>query len=201
MGVLTLRARLLIALAYVLVLAIGSMLVPLVRSVSDRIEAEVKQQSLTQADYVAASVTQRAELDELVATSARRVRGRVVIVDRDGIVLADSSPGTVGADFSNRPEIAAALRGDVEQVERESETLDQQILATAVPVVRNGRRDGAVRITQSVDAVAARGVVGDDRARARGPDRARPGSGGGSTARGEHRAAAAPAGECGPARR
>ena len=32
MGVLTLRARLLLALAYVLVLAIGSMLVPLVRS-------------------------------------------------------------------------------------------------------------------------------------------------------------------------
>ena len=41
MGVLSLRARLVLVLAYVLVLAIGSMLVPLVRSVRDRVEAEV----------------------------------------------------------------------------------------------------------------------------------------------------------------
>ena len=41
MGVLSLRARLVLALAYVLVLAIGSMLVPLVRSVRDRVNAEI----------------------------------------------------------------------------------------------------------------------------------------------------------------
>ena len=51
----TLRARLLLALAYVLVLAIGSMLVPLVRSVASRIDAEVKTQSLGQAEVVAAT--------------------------------------------------------------------------------------------------------------------------------------------------
>ena len=56
MGVLTLRARLLLALAYVLVLAIGSMLVPLVRSVRDRVDAEVDTQALAQAEVVAATV-------------------------------------------------------------------------------------------------------------------------------------------------
>ena len=40
MGVLSLRARLVLALAYVLVLAIGSMLVPLARSVRDRVNAD-----------------------------------------------------------------------------------------------------------------------------------------------------------------
>ena len=43
----TLRARLVLVLAYVLVLAIGSMLVPLVRSVRDRISAEVSQAAVS----------------------------------------------------------------------------------------------------------------------------------------------------------
>jgi len=153
MGVLSLRARLVLVLAYVLVLAIGSMLVPLVRSVRDRVSAEVEQQAVTAAEVVAATAAGTEELDQLVATSARESRGRVVIVDANGVVLADSSPGSLGEDFSNRPEIAAALRGDVAQDQRRSETLDQEILATAVPLVRDGERAGAVRITQSVDAV------------------------------------------------
>ena len=149
----TLRARLLLALAYVLVLAIGSMLVPLVRSVSDRIDAEVKTQALGQAEVVAATAAGSEQLDQLVRTSAREVRGRVLIVDRRGEVVADSSPGTVGADYSTRSELASALRGRPEQVTRDSATLDERILATAVPILRDGRTDGAVRVTQSVDAV------------------------------------------------
>ena len=154
MGVLTLRARLVLALAYVLVLAIGSMLVPLVRSVRDRVDAEVKTQALGQAEVVASSATGDAPLDALVTSSAREVRGRVVIVDRDGVVLADSSPGTIGFDYSTRSEIARVLRGaSFAQEQRDSATLDERILATAVPIVRNGQTDGVVRITQSVDAV------------------------------------------------
>lgn len=153
MGVLSLRARLLLALAYVLVLAVGALLVPLVRSVRDRVSAEVKTQALAQADAAAAlaASTNAAELARLVSTTARNVRGRVVVTGPNGRVIADSSPGSVGADFSNRPEIAAALRKRVFQEARPSETLGQRILATAVPI-RGGRR-GAVRITQSVAAV------------------------------------------------
>jgi signal transduction histidine kinase len=88
-----------------------------------------------------------------VKTSAAHVRGRVVIVDRTGRVLADSEPGGVGADYSTRPEIAGALRGRIVQEERDSDTLGQRTLATAVPVVRGGRPNGAVRVTQSVDAM------------------------------------------------
>src|SRR4029079_16401722 len=91
MGVLTLRARLVLALAYLLVLAIGSMLVPLVRSVRDRVNAEVETQALSQAETVAATYAGGADADSLVASAAREVRGRVVIVDRRGRVIADSS--------------------------------------------------------------------------------------------------------------
>ena len=149
----TLRARLLLALAYVLVLAIGSMLVPLVRSVGDRIDAEVKTQSLGQAEVVAATAAGDTAPERIVATSASEVRGRVLIVDRRGVVVADSEPGTVGADYSSRSEIATALQGRPAQVTRDSSTLDKEILATAVPVTRDGRTDGAVRITQSVAAI------------------------------------------------
>jgi len=149
----TLRARLLLALAYVLVLAVGSMLVPLVRSVSDRIDAEVKTQALGQAEVVAASAAGSEDDAALVATSARQVRGRVLVVDRDGEVVADSSPGTAGSDYSTRSEIASALGGVPAQVTRDSASLGQPILATAVPILRDGRVSGAVRVTQSVEAV------------------------------------------------
>jgi signal transduction histidine kinase len=150
---LSLRARLTLVLAYVLVLAVGSMLVPLVRSVRARVSAEVAQQALGQAEVVAASAVGGSDLRALAASSAREVRGRVLIVDRRGVVVADSAPGGVGADYSARPEIASALGGRIAQEERSSSTLGQRILATAVPVVRRGRTDGAVRVTQSVDAV------------------------------------------------
>jgi two-component system, OmpR family, sensor kinase len=152
-GSLSLRARLLLALAYVLVLAVGALLVPLVRSVRDRVGAEVRTQALAQADAVAAIAGgQGTDRDDLVEQAAQTSRGRVVIVDARGRIVADSSPGTVGADFSTRPEVAGALRGQVVQEVRPSDTLGQRILATAVPI-RSGS-GGAVRVTQSVAAMS-----------------------------------------------
>ena len=85
---------------------------------------------------------------------ARSARGRVVIVDVRGRLVADSeSQDALGADYSTRPEIAAALEGGTFQEQRRSDTLDQEILATALPVLARGTPEGAVRVTQSVDAV------------------------------------------------
>jgi signal transduction histidine kinase len=143
----------------VLVLAIVALEVPLASSTADRVEAEVGSQARGQADVVAASAADllaRGEEDQLQAlaeTSARNVRGRVIIVDRNGRLIADSEGAEIGRDYANRPEIQAALRGAAYQGERQSETLDESILATAVPVIRNGRPAGAVRVTQSFEAV------------------------------------------------
>ena len=63
----------------------------------------------------------------------------MIVVDARGVVLADSSPGGVGADYSSRPEIRAALAGRTGQETRASSTLGESILATAVPIVRDGR--------------------------------------------------------------
>jgi two-component system, OmpR family, sensor kinase len=52
----SLRLRLLLALAYVLVLAVIALEVPLIISMRDRVDAEVESQALSQAEIVAISV-------------------------------------------------------------------------------------------------------------------------------------------------
>jgi signal transduction histidine kinase len=157
-----LRTGLLAALAYVLLLAIVALGVPLASSLSARVNDEVRSQAQNQADLVAATAAdllapaRRNELAVLANTSAAAVRGRVLVVERSGTVLADSAvPAELGASYAARPEIASALRGRPVQTQRSSRTLGEQILATAVPIIHNGATVGAVRVTQSVAAVHA----------------------------------------------
>ena len=141
-----------------LVLAIVALLVPLATSVSDRVNAEVRSQSRAQADIAAATLSDplassRGRLRRRVDVVARNTRGRVIVVDRRGRLLADSQGTAAGTDFSARPEIRAALAGRRDQRQRSSRTLGRALLATSVPILGNGRPVGAVRITQSIDAV------------------------------------------------
>jgi two-component system, OmpR family, sensor kinase len=157
-GAVSLATRLLLALAYVLVLAIVALEVPLALSVRDRVDAEVRSQARGQAELVAATVSRGLDRQSMVrtvaATAARTVRGRVVVVDAKGAIVADSAgTGRVGEDYSNRPEIASALRGRPAQERRHSDTLGRDLLATAVPVVAGNAIEGAVRVTQDVGAV------------------------------------------------
>jgi two-component system, OmpR family, sensor kinase len=143
----------------VLLLAIVALEVPLIISLRDRVDAEVKSQARSQAELVASSIDltpiDRDELGRATATLADRLRGRVIVVGRNGRLLADSEGDErVGIDYSSRPEIATALGGDPFQERRASETLGQDILATAVPVQDGGRIVGAVRVTQGVKAIS-----------------------------------------------
>jgi len=83
--------------------------------------------------------------DRLVAY-ARDTGGRIVVVDRSGKAVADAD-GQVGADFSNRPEIAAALRGERAQGVRRSDTAGGDLVYVALPVASGFNLHGAVRIT------------------------------------------------------
>lgn len=143
-----------------LLLAIVALEVPLALNLKDRVNAEVRSQATSQADVVAATASdllgpgRRRDLQRLAETSANTVRGRVIVVNAGGRLIADSAgPGRFGQNYSGRPEIAAALRGKSFQSTRRSQTLNEELLATAVPVVRRGAVAGAVRITQSVAAV------------------------------------------------
>jgi signal transduction histidine kinase len=140
-------------------LALIALGVPLAVSLRDRVDSEVRGQARSQADVVAASASellepaQRPGLRRLVHVSADSVRGRVIVVDRRGGLLADSAGAPRGSYYGDRPEVRAALRGRGEQITRNSKTLGTEILATSAPVLSHGRADGAVRVTQSVAAV------------------------------------------------
>jgi two-component system, OmpR family, sensor kinase len=143
----------------VLLLALIALGVPLALSFRDRVDSEVRSQANSQATVVASSASELLApprpqvLDRLARISARSVRGRVIVVDRRGRLQADSAGTRAGVSYADRPEVSAALAGRREQISRHSETLDEEILATAVPVRRDGRTVGAVRVTQAVDAV------------------------------------------------
>jgi two-component system, OmpR family, sensor kinase len=155
----SLRTRLLAAFAYVLVLVIVALEVPLVLNVSRRVDAEVKGQAASGAQLVAASASGRMgdarELRRIADEAARDFGGRVIIVDAEGRLVADSADLETGF-YGDRPEIRAALQGRVSQGRRFSDTLGESLLYTAVPVVQGGSRVGAVRVTQNVEAIDER---------------------------------------------
>lgn len=142
-------------MALVATIAFG---VPLGLTLRDRVGQEVRYQARSEVDLVAATAAdllgRRADLSRLARSASVSVRGRVVVVDRHGLLLADSAgPGRLGSSYAGRPEIAAALAGRSFQQARQSQTLGEEVLATAAPIVHGGRPVGAVRATQSVAAL------------------------------------------------
>lgn len=151
-----------LAMAYVLVLAIIALEVPLALSLRERLDDEVKQQARTGANTVAVLAHTALEngndssLQDLVTVISRDTRGRTVVVDDKGEVLADSAgTAAIGTSLANRPEIKTALNGRTAQISRDSETLGRELLATAVPITDEGRTTGAVRVTQDVADVSS----------------------------------------------
>jgi two-component system, OmpR family, sensor kinase len=163
----SLRTRLLAAFAYVLILVIVALEVPLILNVSRRIDAEVKAQAAAEAQLVAASAAAQLrtgddrDLTRIADRAAKQLGGRVLVVGRQGRIVADSEDQT--GNYRDRPEIATALDGRIAQGRRFSDTLGQSLLFTAVPIVVGDSVGGAVRVTQSVDAIdrrARRDVLG-----------------------------------------
>ena len=157
----SLRLKLLAAFAYVLVLVLIALEIPLVLSLSSRVDSEVRSQAAAQAQVVAAAasarIDDRAQLERVVEQAGRDLGARVIVVGPRGRLLADSAgTGLRSESYADRPEIAAALAGTPKQGTRHSETVGGELLFTAVPVLDEGRTVGAVRVTQSNEAVAER---------------------------------------------
>lgn len=155
----SLRALLLAALTYVMLLTVIAFAVPLASVLGDRVDREVRTQARADAELVAAAVGQdgsEAVLSALVATAASTSRGRVIVVDTTGRLRFDSArpPAATGADYSTRPEVAAALAGRTVQERRDSETLGRSLLVTAVPAMEKSEVAGAVRVSQDVGAIS-----------------------------------------------
>ena len=97
----------------------------------------------------------RAALAGVARSYAADTRSRMLLVDRNGIVLVDSE-GRAGRAYGSRPEIAGALGGRVSTGTRYSRTLGHGLIYVAVPVASSGRVLGAVRITAPTSTLDAR---------------------------------------------
>lgn len=103
-------------------------------------------------------------LTALVTNYAVSNNTRVVVIDQSGTSVITSHPDELGLgeDFSNRPEVAAALTGNVATGERWSDTLQDQLVYVAVPVISGSTIYGAVRLSFShdeIDAAVAAGTM------------------------------------------
>ncbi len=89
------------------------------------------------------------------ATYAADTGVRVVVTDRNGISLVDTS-GEPGRDLSTRPEVKTALAGDRAAGARRSNTLGTDLFYVATPITSGGNVYGAVRLTLDTEEVQER---------------------------------------------
>lgn len=150
-----------LAFAYVLLVLLLSLGIPLTINLQRRATAELENQALIQAQGIAALVdegdlTDPERLTSIVLETAPQVGGRVIVVDDAGTLLADSDgPNQLGTGYATlgRPEIVLALNGTPSSDIRDSADLGHDIIATAVPIQDAGVVLGAVRITKSIQQV------------------------------------------------
>ena len=154
--------RLLATYLTITALTLAVVIVPLGRVFADREQGRLTYAIEHDAQAVASLVEDHLEAGTIPSigptlSDYRHTGGRIVVVDADGVSVADSDdPSGPRRDFSTRPEIAAALDGQRTSGTRTSETLGVGLLYVAVPVASGGRVHGAVRITYPTSTVDAR---------------------------------------------
>ena len=135
--------------------------IPLTVNLQRRATSELETQALIQAQGIAAqigaeNIDDPDRLSQIVTQAAEQLGGRVIAVDDQGILVADSDgPASLDTPYSTpgRPEIGHALAGTPFSQIRDSVDLGHDIMATAVPIQDEDQLVGAVRITRSVQQV------------------------------------------------
>jgi two-component system phosphate regulon sensor histidine kinase PhoR len=102
-----------------------------------------------------------AVLDAVVDAVAPDVRARVTVIAADGRVLGDSQLSghdlAALANHGDRPEVQAALRGEVGRAERRSASVGVDLLYAAAPIRRAGTIVGVARLSRGLEMVAQQG--------------------------------------------
>jgi two-component system, OmpR family, sensor kinase len=171
----SLRTRLVLAAAYLLVLVVIALEVPLGLTIQGRAEIQNESRAVSLALIVASRISDDvarsgADLNAppnpspLIAEEVERnVRGtgtRIVVVDVLGRVLSDSGrEAPVGSVYRTpqRPEFDEVLSGESQGLpdvrERFSRTLGQDVLYVTAPILHNSEVAGAVRVSVPLESV------------------------------------------------
>jgi two-component system, OmpR family, sensor kinase len=152
----SLRARLVLALFYVLLLTLVALAIPLALTVERRARADFEARLGDQARVISASIAEsvarpdaRRALEPAVREYAREQDARVIVTDGEGTLLADSTRSPAPPEeYASRPEVARALNGERVRLVRHSDELGADLLFLAVPVFRGDDLVGVVRVSQ-----------------------------------------------------
>jgi two-component system phosphate regulon sensor histidine kinase PhoR len=88
------------------------------------------------------------QLDAWAKSFGEQIQTRITIIDRDGIVLADSKEDpALMENHRARPEIAEALKGDIGSSVRYSTTVRAEMLYVALPLKSGGESIGVLRVS------------------------------------------------------
>jgi len=175
----TLRSRLVLSMAYLLLVVVIAFEVPIGINIQQRNLAEFRAALLARTAIAAGIIADALPgtstpstggggathepagptVKQVVRQTAAQTGARVVVVDAGGIVVADSSgPATIGTLYATpqRPEFNYALGAhQVTSFTRYSHTLGQDLMVVTVPVWESGRVVGAVRSSAPLGQVEA----------------------------------------------
>jgi two-component system phosphate regulon sensor histidine kinase PhoR len=88
------------------------------------------------------------ELDNFVKDFGKRIRTRITVIDSEGLVLADSEEDPKRMENHRyRPELYKALSGQPGRSVRFSNTVKQDMLYVSIPLEKEGRIVGALRVS------------------------------------------------------
>jgi two-component system, OmpR family, phosphate regulon sensor histidine kinase PhoR len=151
-----LRKLLLWALLLIFV-ALGSADLLLTRYTADRELQHATQVMQAQARLLAPSLATAdpASLEVWIHQAGEQSLARVTVIDRDGVVLADSQHDSATMEnHGGRPEIRQALAGQIGTSVRHSATLDVDLCYLAVPVALRGKPGVVLRLAVPLEQVA-----------------------------------------------
>jgi two-component system phosphate regulon sensor histidine kinase PhoR len=138
-------------LAFVVIIGLFAALVE--SSVRRQALDELTSSLIQQASLVEVAISGEDDLEPMVDDLAQRSGSRVTVIRADGQVLADSAEDIAEMDnHAQRPEVMAALAGEVGVIRRQSVTLDEALWYVALPV----SQDRIVRLALSEASVGER---------------------------------------------
>jgi two-component system, OmpR family, phosphate regulon sensor histidine kinase PhoR len=113
--------------------------------------AELSREARLLEQPVAALLGNPDALRELCRETTRDTGIRLTVIGPDGVVLADSDADAGTMDnHAQRPEVSAALSGRPATAIRDSYTVRQTLVYTAIPVERDGRTVAVLRTSTAV---------------------------------------------------
>jgi signal transduction histidine kinase len=160
------RTKLLLAAAYLLIVVVVALEVPLGVNIAKRARTELESTLVADASVVAARINDDVPTsgndpavppdpppfisNQVVLPTAEATDTRIVVTDSLGRVIADSDgEAQIGDQYmtQDRPEFSSVLDGQIDVRTRHSDTLDEDLLLVTAPVVHDRSVIGAVRIS------------------------------------------------------